>query len=49
LAEGRTPPTSCDDNLKTLALAFALRDSALHGEPREIADYLVASNLDRLS
>jgi predicted dehydrogenase len=49
LVEGRKPPTSGDDNLKTLALAFALRDSALQGEPREIADYLVANNLGRLS
>ncbi len=49
LREGRTPPTSGDDNLKTLALAFALRDSALHGEPREISDYLIADNLRRLS
>jgi predicted dehydrogenase len=49
LAEGRTPPTSGEDNLKTLALAFALKDSTLHGEPKEIAEYLDARNLDRLS
>lgn len=42
LSEGRAPPTSGDDNLKSLALAFALQDSALRGEPREIADYLDA-------
>jgi predicted dehydrogenase len=40
LSEGRTPATSGDDNLKSIALTFALRDSALHGEPKEIAEYL---------
>ena len=45
LSQGRTPPTSGDDNLKTLALAFALKDSALSGEPKEIAHYLDAAKV----
>jgi predicted dehydrogenase len=49
LNERRAPPTSGEDNLKSLALAFALRDSALHGEPKMIAEYLDATNLKELS
>ena len=40
LTQGREPATSGDDNLKTLALAFALQDSARVGEAREIQSYL---------
>jgi predicted dehydrogenase len=40
LVEGREPPTSGRDNLRTAALAFALEDSARDGHPRELAEYL---------
>ncbi len=48
LIEGREPPSSGDDNLKSIALTFALRDSAMHGEPKVIADYLDPANASRL-
>lgn len=40
LAAGRQPVTSGTDNLKTLALTFALRESARDGEPKLVSDYL---------
>lgn len=40
LVAGREPVTSGADNLKTLALTFALMESARDGEPKLIADYL---------
>jgi predicted dehydrogenase len=42
LRDGREPPTSGRDNLRTAALSFALEDSARDGRPREISDYLRA-------
>ncbi|HEY0912596.1 MAG TPA: Gfo/Idh/MocA family oxidoreductase [Bradyrhizobium sp.] len=47
LIKGRVPSTCVEDNLKSLALAFALRDSAMHGEPKDIAPYLDPGNFER--
>jgi predicted dehydrogenase len=49
LRDGREPPTSGRDNLRTAALSFALEDSARDGAPRELAGYLAGANTSRLS
>lgn len=40
ILENREPPSSVADNIKSIALLFALRDSARQGVPKEIAEYL---------
>ena len=40
IAEGREPDTSGRDNLRSIALTYAVADSARDGRRREIADYL---------
>jgi predicted dehydrogenase len=40
VAENRQPETSGRDNLKSIALTYAVRDSALSGERVELAGYL---------
>jgi predicted dehydrogenase len=49
LRDGREPPTSGRDNLRTAALAFALEDSARDGAPRDLAGYLTDAQSSRRS
>jgi predicted dehydrogenase len=42
IAEGREPDTSGRDNLRSIALTYAVADSARTGQRRAIADYLEA-------
>ncbi|MBS1894763.1 MAG: Gfo/Idh/MocA family oxidoreductase [Actinobacteria bacterium] len=44
LVSGRAPETNGRDNLRSIALTFALADSARLDEPRAIADYLTPAN-----
>jgi predicted dehydrogenase len=40
IAEEREPETSGRDNLRSIALTYAVADSAVGGQRRDLADYL---------